>query len=164
MKLAVTDANIFIDLIHIEWIDHVFALEVEIHTALEVFEELNDRQQQILAGFQTRGFLYIHSLSDSDRTEMKMVKVPRALSEADGVVVFLAKKLNAEVLTGDGPLRKHCLAEKIEVHGILWLIDTFLDMGLTTPDQCAACLERLMLYNNRLPVTECEQRLRRWKV
>ena len=33
MKLAVTDANIFIDLIHIEWIDHLFALGLEIHRA-----------------------------------------------------------------------------------------------------------------------------------
>jgi hypothetical protein len=53
-------------------------MELEIHTVLEVFEELNDRRQQMLTGFQIRGLLHIHNLSDSDRTEVEMVKVQRA--------------------------------------------------------------------------------------
>jgi len=45
MKVLVTDANIFIDLILLDLLPVLFALGYEIHTTYAVLEELNDAQR-----------------------------------------------------------------------------------------------------------------------
>jgi hypothetical protein len=52
MKLAVTDACIFIDLIELQLTAHFFKLQIEIHTSLDVFNELFDNQKEILKAYQ----------------------------------------------------------------------------------------------------------------
>ena len=51
MKIAVTDANIFIDLIRLNMLAVLFAIEMEIYTTQEVIDQLNDDQTRALAAF-----------------------------------------------------------------------------------------------------------------
>ncbi|NCU05114.1 MAG: hypothetical protein GXC73_14130, partial [Chitinophagaceae bacterium] len=51
MKIAITDANIFIDLIRLQMLHFLFKIELEITTTLEVFEELHEWQQKELQQF-----------------------------------------------------------------------------------------------------------------
>jgi hypothetical protein len=163
MKLAITDANIFIDLIHIEFIDHLFAIGLEIHTAIEVLAELNETQQRKLKEFEEKKALSVHRLEPHELEALKNIPIPKFLSNTDGIVFFLATKLQAIVLSGDGPQRKYCLSKNIEVHSILWLLDSFLEKELTTHQLSVAKLEKLILYNDRLPKPECHDRLVKWK-
>lgn len=48
MKIAVTDANIFIDLIEIEIFHFLFELGLEIHTTKAVYDQLIPEQQAIV--------------------------------------------------------------------------------------------------------------------
>ena len=48
MRIAVTDANIFIDLFEIVWLENLFKIDLEIVTTREVFNELNEPQQESL--------------------------------------------------------------------------------------------------------------------
>lgn len=68
MRLAITDANIFIDLIHIGFVDHLFKIGFEIHTCAEVVEALNERQQAILVAFREQALLTVHHLSEDDES------------------------------------------------------------------------------------------------
>ena len=45
MKVAVTDANIFIDLIFLDLIDHLFKLDVELYTTHEVVDLMNHNKR-----------------------------------------------------------------------------------------------------------------------
>lgn len=163
MRFAVTDANIFIDLIRIELIDYLFQIDCEIHSSFEVFEELNEVQQNVLQTYISAGNLTLNLLSAEDQESIDLQPFPKTLSYTDATVIFLAQKLQASILTGDGPLRKFCDAKKIDVHGILWLFDTFIRKDLIVKQIAADKLEALLLYNDRLPKSDCHQRLTVWR-
>ncbi|SFC65473.1 hypothetical protein SAMN05421747_11782 [Parapedobacter composti] len=51
MKLAITDACIFIDLHLLDLVVPLFELDIEVHTSLDVFNELNEEQRQLLSAY-----------------------------------------------------------------------------------------------------------------
>lgn len=160
MKIAITDANIFIDLIHIELQDELFAADLEIHTTISVFDELNDKQQKVLSEHIGQKQLRVHSTEPTNIP--KEIQENRGLSPSDKSVFSLAIGLSAFILTGDGLLRKVSVAQKIEVHGIIWLLDRFLDMKLITKKKALSQLKQLVVYNKRLPTEDCEKRISDW--
>lgn len=52
MRIAVTDACIFIDLIELDLISDFFQLELELHTTVDVMNELFQEQKQVLIAYQ----------------------------------------------------------------------------------------------------------------
>lgn len=160
MKIAITDANIFIDLIHVELQDELFAAGLDIHTTISVFDELNNKQQEVLSKHIEQKQLKVHS---NELTKIpKEIQENRSLSPSDKSVFGLAIDLTAFILTGDGLLRKVSVAQKIEVHGILWLLDRFVEMNLITKKKALSLLKQLMVYNKRLPTDDCEKRISDW--
>ena len=161
MKLAVTDANIFIDLIKMEILGYLFNIGIEIHTTVEILDQLNEPQRQILNQ-------YIQSLKVTKFTAQELqqataMPAPAALEFPDKSVVFLALKLEASVLTGDGPLRKFCTSKHLDVRGIIWLFDTFLEQELISYQIAIDKMKLLMSFNDRLPKNECLERLKKWE-
>jgi predicted nucleic acid-binding protein len=162
MKIAITDANIFIDLIHLGLCGKLFALGFEVHTAREVYEELHEDQQAKLDEFATSSLLTIHKPKEIEL--LPLLKANKGLSESDKVVVQLAIEINAFILTGDRLLKKTSVGNKVEVHGVLWLIAKFVEHQLV--DKVDACehITKLKKLNNRLPQDECDKMLKEWGV
>lgn len=163
MRVTVTDANIFIDLIKLDLIVHLFAIELEIFTTAEVMEELNDRQVALLRQFEQNGLLTVKVLSDENRNAIALLKAQAGLSYTDRSVIVLSEALDALVLTGDGKVRKYCLSQRKEVRGIIWLFDCFLEFLCIDHTIAVEKMEGLMRINNRLPVEECLERIKKWK-
>src|ERR1700761_1212585 len=101
MKIAITDACIFIDLYELDLIATFFSLTLELHTSLDVFNELYPTQRQILQAFQSVGKLSVHNITMEDRQRILAGVYPKALSENDKTVLYLAEKLGAMVLSSD---------------------------------------------------------------
>lgn len=91
------------------------------------------------------------------------MNAPKALEFPDKTVVYLAAKLAADVLTGDGPLRKFCIARQLTVRGILWLFDTFLKAQLISYPMAVERMTHLLSFNDRLPKDECLNRIKHWQ-
>jgi hypothetical protein len=163
MKLAVTDANIFIDLIKLQMLAMLFAIDMEIHTTREIVDQLNEGQYANLIEFIGPHHLRVHDLSDRQLQEVIQLDAPRALEFADKSVAWLSMELSATVLTGDGPLRKYCKAKDLEVRGIIWLFDTIVEKGLMKPSLAADKMDYLVSFNSRLPKEECAQRIQKWR-
>ena len=98
MKIAITDACIFIDLIELQLSSQFFGLKNEIHTSLDVYNELYPEQQELLKAYQSIGTLVVH--------KMQSQSFPRSLSEIDKTVIFLAAKTNA-LLDLNLPVHQH---------------------------------------------------------
>src|SRR5690606_4856018 len=99
MKIAVTDACIFIDLIELDLVSSFFQLHVEIHTTVDVINELFNDQKQILQAYEAVHKLNVHNLDERDFSEMGKIPFPKGLSHQDKSVVYLALTLeNAIVL------------------------------------------------------------------
>lgn len=163
MKIAVTDANIFIDLIKLRWLGYLFSIGVEIYSCREVVDELKDNQLEQLTGFIQSQQLGVYSFSAEELELIANITAPASLTNEDKSILFLAKKLDAAVLTGDNPLRKFCEKHELDVKGIIWLFDRFLELELVSYEIAIGQMNYLLSFNNRLPALECQQRLKAWK-
>lgn len=166
-KIAVTDANIFIDLFDVGLIDTLFNLNLEIHTTEAVFYELYLEQQEVLNTFRYVGKLVVHNLQEQDFIEIYNENYPKSLSEADKSVLHVANRLNACVLSSDKTVRNYAKNKKIEFHGMLWLFDQFVETcSLSTADagnklKALVCSNFLYRNNHKL-VDEIEKRIEIW--
>lgn len=168
MRIAVTDACIFIDLYDLELIAPFFSLGHEVCTSVDVFNELNPAQQQVLKAFESVGKLILHNIRMDDRMEIHSSAYPRSLSETDKTVLHLAQKLDAMVISSDKAVRNYAKKIAIEYHGVIWILDSLVEAKIVTQMEAAQKLEMLikrnMVYqNNASLVHEMQKRLIKWR-
>ncbi len=168
MKLAITDACIFIDLYDLKIFPFFFRLDLDLHTSLDVFNELYPVQQEVLLVYESVGRLTIHRLDESDRERILSVDYPNSLSMVDRTVLHLAVKINALLLSGDKAVRQYSKKLAIEYHGMLWIFDQLVAKAIMAPPQAAAKLKELLTlnpyyqYSDEL-VKEVNSRIRKWE-
>ncbi len=167
MKLAITDACIFIDLCELKLASQFFQLDIEIHTSIDVYNELYPSQQELLLAFHSFGKLTLHSLTEDDRITIFNGGYPRSLSDNDKTVLHLAAKIEAMVLSSDKNVRRFAKQKAIEYHGMLWIFDRLLEADLITPKEASEKLQQLIktnfIYQNNIElVTEMNNRLKSW--
>lgn len=162
MKVAVTDANIFIDLIILQLVDQLFLLNIEIHTTREVFDQLREDQKAVLEAYLPSGKLTIYNFNAEEIEQIAQLEMPKGLEPADRTVYYYAHKIQSLVLSGDNKLRKFCISKKLKVCGIIWLFDEFVAQELISPVHAKERLEHLLGYNDRVPMEECLKRLSKW--
>lgn len=163
MKVAVTDANIFIDLIKLQLLGYLFSIDIEVYTTREVVDQLNTGQYEKVDSFIQAKVLKVYNFSSEELSEIVDMKAPKALEFPDKTVVYLATKISADVLTGDGPLRKFCISNQLTVRGIIWLFDKFLKADLISHNVAIEKMNHLLSFNDRLPKDECMNRLKQWQ-
>lgn len=169
MKIAITDACIFIDLHDLDLTTAFFSLNFEIHTSLDVFNELYLAQQQPLSEFIHQKKFTIHNIQQKDRSIIIATNYPRSLSEMDKTVLYLAQKHQAMVLSSDKVVRTYAKNQSIDYHGMLWIFDQFIERKILTPQQAAIKLKALIslnpIYQNNSKLTsEFKKRLTAWGV
>lgn len=168
MKIVVTDACIFIDVIELQLTARFFALDLEIHTTRDVFDELYPEQQQILEAYQGNNKLTVHILSPKEKLDLLSAEFPTAMSPEDRSVVFVAQKLNAIVLSSDKPVRKVAKKMAIEYHGMIWIFDQLVNQGHLNGHEASTLIttmvkSNLIYRNNQEMQSEVEKRIKLWK-
>lgn len=168
IKVAVTDACIFIDLYDLGLINSFFNLDLEIHTTLSVLNELYLEQQHVLKAYQSVTRLTIHNLQEEDFIEIHSESYPKSLSEADKSVLHIANKINACVLSSDKILRNCAKNKSIEYHGMIWIFDKLVEISVLTKKEATNKLKQLVasnfvFQNNPKLVEEIEKRLNLWR-
>ncbi len=77
--------------------------------------------------------------------------------------LYLAKRMNATLLTGDAALRAAAETEDVEVHGTLWLMDRLVLQSVLSPREAGRALQLMDEDPDRwLPRQELRARVRRW--
>lgn len=163
-RIAINDANLFIDLFEINLIESFFLLNLEFHTTSLIIAELDPDQQTNIQKFVETGKLKIREISISEIETFKDLPVQtKKLSINDLSLYFYALELKeCMILTGDNKLRKE--AEKIgyEVHGILWVFEEMVNNSILKKQLAVQKLEELMKVNLWLPAKECEKLIEVW--
>jgi predicted nucleic acid-binding protein len=160
MIVVIQDANILIDLADVGLLNDFFRLDVEAHTTDLVLHEVKSSD---VDRFVQVGVLKKETFDVAELTELVEFKGNRpTLSLQDCSVLKLAMRRKATLLTGDGALRKHAIAENVSVHGILWIFDRMISRRIMKPQDAAKHLRQLMKKNPRLPADECKKRLSHW--
>ena len=169
MKIAITDACIFIDLYDLQLTAQFFSLNLEIHTSVDVLNELYTNQQQMLAAFQSVGKLTAHNIKEADKKEIQAKSYSKALSDSDKTVLYLASKLNALVLSSDKLVRNNAKNNSIDYHGMIWIFDQLVENKLISKHEAYTKLKQLIttnivFQNNKELVKALELRLTIWGI
>lgn len=81
MRLAITDACIFIDLYYLQLTALFFSLDLQVYTSIDVLNELYENQLAILSAFQLVGKLTANNITESEKKKILSLPYPRSLSE-----------------------------------------------------------------------------------
>ncbi len=165
-KIAVKDANIFIDLEAMGILDLWFHLNYETITSSFIADEL-------AAGGHFQSLAYIDSgkiqsvnLSLIDVFELYESLEESGLSIGDISVLHLAMSRDALLLTGDGRLRTECEVHFIEYHGSLWILEQLVEKGILAPLVASQKLEHLLKLSGQqrrfLPEKLCKEMMMKW--
>lgn len=161
MKIAVNDANIFIDLFEVDLVREFFELKLELHTTDLVINELDFSQRQALKKFTQ---LSIKSFDENELKELSQLELASGkLSAQDLSVYYYAKAINATILTGDKKLRTEAKKKGFEVHGIIWVFDQLIKQKIIKKKSAIEKLNKLMTVNTWLPMDECKKRIEEWR-
>lgn len=167
MKIIVHDASVLIDLAVCEMLAPWFGLGFEAKTTSLVWREVNRKNQKArLQRYVDVGSLGIIPVNAEAMTEVLRIhsEVPLKITIEDASAMYIAGKQQAILLTGDKGLRQYAARQGIEVHGILWVIDTLVARGAILPSVAAERLEWLTSQGTcRLPGPECIQRIKKWR-
>lgn len=167
MKVAVTDACIFIDLIELDLVSSFFKLNIELHTTVDVVNELFPEQKQILKAYESGDLLTIHNLVEDDFAKIAKIPFPRGLSQEDKTVIYLAKGLeNAIVLSSDKLVRGFATKQSLECHGLIWIFDQLVGSTIISKKMAVSMLKNLLslnqMYNGSVMKKEIDDRIAYW--
>lgn len=171
MKVAIKDANVFIDLESMGLLDLWHQFGITTLTSSFVVMELEDGGHENALACIRAGQVIEAEISGEEMAgsfaEFQETNIVGGLSETDLSVIYLAEREQAMVLSGDRPLRSSAEAKDLEVHGTLWIMDQLVTNGLLDPSLAADRLEALMRRTGReqryLPKNECEARISKWR-
>lgn len=161
MKIVVTDANIFFDLIGIGALTHFFRLDLEVYTTVLVLDECDPEDLAALQGFIKDGQLQVRTFTVEELKTVGETGRRKGLRPADRSILMSAIEFSAVVVSGDSGMRKECAEMKLECHGVLWCIAELHRHGHYDAEQCLALLDVLERINKWLPKEEMEKLRRR---
>lgn len=165
LQVVISDSSCLIDLRKTSLLDAFVRLPYELLIPNTLFEEellqFSAAQKKALV----RGGLKVVDLPGKSVLRARQVArdMPH-LSIHDGFAYALAEsRPGCILLTGDGPLRTFARRQKIEVHGVLWVIDEFQAHAISTAGILLAALRVLASDPTvRLPQQELVAYLKRY--
>jgi len=161
MRKCILDSSICIDLFHGGLVEVSLQLPYTfVIPDVVLSEELNETQRIEFTG---TGY-GVESLSSEGVSEV-LALVPKYVrpSRIDLFALVCTKKCEGILLSGDKSLRKAAEEEKVEVHGLLWVLDGLIDRKLLLPMEARAALIKMLEHGARLPKDDCDNRLKQWK-
>ena len=166
--IVVSDTNILIDLIDTGLLDYTLQLPIEVHTTDMVIAEITvEEQKTIIASIVDESRIKVKNFTPEEMLKLygfiNRMRQKHNLHPADFSVWQYATDNNYALFTGDGNLRKAALADGIEVHGTIYIVDKLVEHKFLTPALAADKLELLYSINPRQPKLEIEDRLKMWR-
>lgn len=146
MRIVVSDSSCLIDLQKVSLLDAFLRLPYEVLIPNTLFED-----ELIRFSVAQKRALIRAGLKVIDLPGERVVRAQQVLREAprlsihDAFAFVLAEaEQGCILLTGDGSLRTIAETKKIEVHGVLWVIDELHTHRICFPRELHAALQQLL--------------------
>ncbi|WP_416865114.1 MAG: hypothetical protein ACMVP2_21910 [Imperialibacter sp.] len=158
-NILVKDACMLFDMIRLDLMEHFFELGYEVFTTQAVVDEITDQRQYSIVGkYVYEGRMVVDSTPDNDQI-FELAFENRGLSLVDCSVLDLARRKNGVILSSDSSLRRASERMKIEVHGILWIIDMLISGEIISGSIGIFKLQEYRKINPRAPIKEIDDRI-----
>src|SRR6266478_6066516 len=163
MKVAVKDACVLIDLANGGLLDAWFQLGIETFTTDLVLRQVKaEHQWKIVSPFVEAGLLKVQTLSGDQLHRMNQSLEGSRIGIEDRTVLFLAIEQDAILITGDRRLRIEATARKLDVRGLLWVLDELVGRGAIAPKLAAVRPQLMREQGAFLPSADSEKRIESW--
>ena len=167
-KIVVNDTNVFIDLYEVGLLEEFFSLPWEVHTTDFVMLELRrEGQHETVAKYKADKRLVVPVFEAKEMSEIgnlfQQNMYRTNLSLTDCSVWYYAKVNNYILLTGDRKLRTVSDYDGVEVHGVIYVLDTLVELNIISSQVAVEKLLQLYVINPRLPKEEIDKRINLWK-
>jgi hypothetical protein len=161
VPVLVSDTSVLIDLERGQLLEEMFRLPFEfaVPDLLYARELAGPLGEQLIALGLRVEVLTPAELSRATITRRQN----ECLSTPDTFAFAIAQSRQWTLLTGDGGLRELAQAERIDVHGVLWLFDQLADGNHVALDRLHQGLNTIFAHPRcRLPANEVRRRLARF--
>lgn len=167
-KIVVNDTNVFIDLYEVGLLEEFFSLPWEVHTTDFVMLELQrEGQHETVARYKADKRLIVPVFEAKEMLEIGIMYQQHVngtnLSLTDCSVWYYAKVNNYILLTGDRKLRSVSTYDGVEVHGVIYVFDSLVELEIISCQVAVEKLQQLYRINPRLPKEEIDKRINLWK-
>lgn len=158
MPLLISDANIFIDFEEAGLLEALFRLPETIGVPDLLFEdELRERHEDLL----DHGLALLELRAPAVKRVVELAKLYRKPSRLDLAALALAEQEGCPLLSGDRHLREAAEAERVDVHGTLWLAERLVREKLVSLSELTRGYARMKDAGRRLPWDAVDQQLAR---
>lgn len=161
MRVAITDASVFFDLLNTGVLPEFFRLDLEVFTTDFIYNEIiKSEEKEQFDIFLRSGQLTVITIDEAEQERVAEMKLRYSNSSiADKTALFKAKELSCTLLTCDKKLRKEAEHHNIEVFGSVWIIDELVGKGKLNISRGIEVFERLKQVNAWLPMEEINKRI-----
>ena len=159
LSRCVVDTSILIDLHIGKLLTHFFKLPYQFIAPDVIMAELHEPSGTLLIEL---GLQQGELTGDQVVEVLQLRKRYSRPSVNDLFALVLAQALEATLLTNDGSLRKVADQQGITTHGSLWALDEMVRLRIISPIQAADALRTMFEKGSRLPLDECNKRLKKW--
>jgi predicted nucleic acid-binding protein len=166
MRIAVKDANVFIDMELMGLFELWASLGYETLTTTMITQELErGNHREALAYIETDQITVI--APDTEEVEIFSHELGDAISIQDASVLLIALQYEALLLTGDKKLRTNANLFDVKCHGSIWILEQLILNQKLSGRVAAEKLQHLTNPKNEnmrfLPTQIVEECLRRWR-
>lgn len=157
----IIDTNVLIDLHRGEILRQFFALPYSFSAPDVIIEELEDPDGSLLLDYG----LQRGELSGERVLEVyELSGYHRNIALNDLFALVLAASMGVTLMTGDNRLRTLAAKHNVQVHGTLWVLDEMVAKNKLKPVEAHRALTKMLEHGSRLPLAECQARLRLWSI
>ncbi len=157
------DASVFLDIISIDILHIFFSEFTNVQIPDVVYAEISNETQQLQIDRYKNSYLIIPFSPAELQNIQSISHLYSGLSFADCSLIFLAQKEDRLLLTSDRALRKVAGKYGIEVHGIVWILETLIRTRGITKVQAIEKAKAIIRINPRAPQEVLEERIRMWE-
>jgi predicted nucleic acid-binding protein len=162
-RIAVHDSSVLIDLSNGDLFEAYLLLGYETLTTDFIVREVSKDSQPIAAWLQAHATITHYTPSEMLALKQRQLAVGSSISLEDASALYLAKDIDALLLTNDQRLRQVAKKLDVQVGGILLLMDALHTQRLLSGQHLTASLDAILGQGARLPADACAERRRKWQ-
>lgn len=165
MRVVVSDVSVLFDLYELELLTEFFALPFDICTTDFVYAEIqhNDQQQVFEELVKAGRLIIIKTTAEEINTIQTDPSVSALLSFPDKTLLWHTLRSKGTLLSGDKKLRQHAESLRMEVHGVLWVIEMLVEQQQLGMSVARERLQQLKAINPRLSKQLIDSRIEKMK-
>lgn len=162
-RIAVHDSSVLIDLSNGDLFEAYLLLGYETLTTDFIVREVSKDSQPIAAWLKAHATITHYTPSEMLALKQRQLAVGSSISLEDASALYLAKDIDALLLTNDQRLRQVAKKLDVQVGGILLLMDALHTQRLLSGQHLTASLDAILGQGARLPADACAERRRKWQ-